>query len=54
MPNEKMKNFIFEKLMIFLIVVSIIAMLFSPIVSKCLGLVDKSYWGVTYVNYEEK
>ena len=35
------------------IVVSIIVAALSPLVSKKLGLVDKSYWDKTYVQYEE-
>ena len=58
MIKKKFKNrklgFLLINLMISLIVISIITMLFSPIISKRLGLVDKSYWGVTYVNYEER
>ena len=49
-----MKNFIFEKLMIFLIVVSIVIACFAPFISRKLNLENKSYWNVTYVNYEER
>ena len=48
-------GFSLVELMISLIVISIVTAAFAPVISKKLGLVDKSYWGNTYVvNYEEK
>ena len=46
-------EFSLVKLMIGLIVISIVIACFSPIISKKLGLSDKSYWDKTYVQYEE-
>ena len=41
------------KFMIVLILISIITAIFSPIISKKLGLKDKNFWGVSYVRYDD-
>ena len=47
--NEKLKI----SITLGAIIISILVAFFSPIISKKLGLVDKSYWDKTYVQYEE-